>query len=259
MIVEGRHSFASNNGEVNVTKLDKITNNKSKCIVGWVIYRCNCSSRPSLIDRAIHNSLLNKLPQFNENGNDKDLIFGLFTENNNVDHINSIEYSFYRWTDKKQLQLIHVDVVNLQSTSLVPYQLMPMAPLPHNSALYSDIIQHSKTSFFDSSGDLKQSKDMEELCKAFLERFEPLKAELASTYKSIVDTDNSIKRLREQLFSQNSESKDVTLVEEDKLIDLTAGSPQTLEKEDNQVTPDPSYSLLDAPVPNITDEVEMFL
>jgi hypothetical protein len=100
---------------------------------------------------------------------------------------------------------------------------------------------------------------MEELCKAFLERFEPLKAELASTYKSIVDTDNSIKRLREQLFSQNSESKDVTLVEEDKLIDLTAGSPQTLEKEDNQVTPDPSYSLLDAPVPNITDEVEMFL
>lgn len=31
-------------------------------IVGWFVYRANCSSRPSLLERSIHSSLMIALP-----------------------------------------------------------------------------------------------------------------------------------------------------------------------------------------------------
>ena len=48
-------------------------------------------------------------------------------------------YLFY-----SQPEPVHVDVVNLQLTGAVPYQRLPIAPIPSSVQTFTDIMEHTK-------------------------------------------------------------------------------------------------------------------
>ncbi|XP_019851885.1 PREDICTED: BRCA1-A complex subunit Abraxas-like isoform X2 [Amphimedon queenslandica] len=194
VFVEGRQSFTDSKGAVNISKLEELLGDtvSPKSVVGWFVYRANCSSRPSLLERSIHSSLMISLPH----SPGKNLLFGLFTEV--TSDLLSVDYSFYQWIGSR-LENVHVDVINLQSTSVAPYQTLPTIPIPALFSTNTQVMKKARELLFLESNELRQCVETEQLCQAVVQSLQSLRDELVSSYKTIQFLNEEVECLRSDL------------------------------------------------------------